>query len=221
MFEENLFINNNGLRIEGIISYPENPVQIEPAVIFPPHPKLGGDIYNNVVTAVSSGLAEKGFLSGRFNYRGVGKSEMEAQNTALFDYWEKLDSSGDFSKIIDDGKIIVEEMMEISSAGSVSLIGYSFGTKLAAEFSAKSFAGDSVFISPPLSFYDYSVLSEFKGKALFIIAENDICLNEDELKSFIDKMGILAEIEVIKGEDHFYRESEEIVAKIISDFLCR
>ncbi len=217
--EEKLFLDNNGIPLEGILSYPENTSEEKPVAIFPPHPKLGGNIENNVVTALSSSLSDAGFLTGRFNYRGVGKSGMEIENTTLFDYWENLDSSGDFTNIISDAAIITDKLMKVSSAKTLCLAGYSFGTRIAAEFCEKSFTEKAVFISPPLSFYDYSFLSCFKGSALFIIAENDICLSEDELISFIDKTGIKGKIKVIDGEDHFYRESEEKIAKLAVNFL--
>ncbi|RMF95171.1 MAG: alpha/beta fold hydrolase [Candidatus Schekmanbacteria bacterium] len=221
MFEENIFVENDGIHLEGIISYSEKTKNDSAILLFPPHPKLGGDIKNNVITALSNAFVKNGFFTARFNYRGVGKSEMEDKDISLFDYWDSLDSKNDFTKIIADNNLAAEEIINISSAKSLILVGYSFGTKIAAELSLKQNVSHIVLISPPLSFYDYSKLAQFGGKILFILAENDICLNEDELKLFTKKHSIDAKIELIRGEDHFYRGKEDKIAEISLSFISQ
>ena len=46
-------------------------------VICHPHPLYGGNMYNNVVSAIEDGYAAQGFSTLIFNFRGVGSSQGE------------------------------------------------------------------------------------------------------------------------------------------------
>jgi uncharacterized protein len=219
MFEEQLILRNNNRNVEGILSYPDEAPCGRSAALFPPHPKLGGDIDNNILRAVAECLVTKGFLVGRFNYRGVGKSEMEVEGVPLFDYWNRLDEKTDFNNVIADAKFTASEIMRIASTSSITLVGYSFGAMIASAISSGLAASSCILISPPFSFYDCSALSCFRGKTLFIIAENDFCVKEQEILSIIEKNGMDAVSKVIAGEDHFYRGTEDRICGLISDFV--
>jgi len=82
MIEEHVNFNSDGLKLEGVLSYDENAVNPPSMLLCPPHPHLGGDMENNVITALCKVLAEKGFVTLRFNYRGVGHSESRLGNIA-------------------------------------------------------------------------------------------------------------------------------------------
>ncbi len=65
------------MKVEGIITYDEEVHNPLPLILCPPHPHLGGDMENNVIATLANVLAERPFVSLRFNYRGVGNSERE------------------------------------------------------------------------------------------------------------------------------------------------
>ncbi|MBI5375092.1 MAG: alpha/beta fold hydrolase [Candidatus Schekmanbacteria bacterium] len=224
MFDERVSLKKDSLdialNIDGIISYPENGKCTKSACIFPPHPKLGGDIDNNVVKAISELLVSNSFFTGRFNYRGVGKSDMEVSGISLYDYWSALDARGDFSSIISDSQFTTREIMRLSGTESVAIAGYSFGTMIAAELCRQEYVSSCVLISPPVSIYDYSCLSGFNGKILFIVAENDLGVTKEETLALMEKLGLNGTLELIPGEDHFYRGSEEKICEFISKFIC-
>jgi alpha/beta superfamily hydrolase len=44
-------------------------------VVCHPHPLYGGNMYNNVVSAIEDGYAAQGFTTLIFNFRGVGDSK--------------------------------------------------------------------------------------------------------------------------------------------------
>lgn len=219
MFEEQLILRKDNRNVEGILSYPDEAPCGRSAALFHPHPKLGGDIDNNIVKAVAECLVSKGFLVGRFNYRGVGKSEMEVEGVPLFDYWNRLDEKGDFNNVIDDAKFTTSEVMRVASTQSITLAGYSFGAMIASAMSSGFAVSSCILISPPFSFYDCSALSSFRGKILFVIAENDFCVKEEEIASFIEKHRMDARVNVIPGEDHFYRGMEGKICALISEFV--
>ena len=66
-----------GMTFEGIIALPDGEGPFPGVVMCHPHPLHGGSMDNNVVVAVTFGLADAGIASLRFNYRGVGNSTGE------------------------------------------------------------------------------------------------------------------------------------------------
>ena len=67
-----------GLTFEGVVAQPDDGSGPWPGVVIcHPHPLHGGSMDNNVVLALALGLVEEGFVTLRFNFRGVGGSEGE------------------------------------------------------------------------------------------------------------------------------------------------
>ena len=66
-----------GMNLEGIIALPDGDGPFPGVVMCHPHPLHGGNMDNNVVVAVTFGLADAGIASLRFNFRGVGNSQGE------------------------------------------------------------------------------------------------------------------------------------------------
>jgi hypothetical protein len=63
------------LLLEGELVYPEREPPSAGVVVAGPHPLLGGTMDNNVVAALTHGLAGHGLAVLRFNYRGTGDSD--------------------------------------------------------------------------------------------------------------------------------------------------
>ena len=59
----------NGLKFEGILSTPDDLTgNIPGVVVCHPHPLFGGNMHNNVVSAVTYHLSTVGFASVKFNF---------------------------------------------------------------------------------------------------------------------------------------------------------
>ena len=66
------------LTLEGVVAQPDDGSGPWPGVVIcHPHPLHGGNMDNNVVLALALGLVEEGFVTLRFNFRGVSGSEGE------------------------------------------------------------------------------------------------------------------------------------------------
>jgi hypothetical protein len=61
--------------LEGVLHQAAGEGQLPAAVICHPHPLGGGSMHNGVVVAIARGLASRGVIALRFNFRGVGASE--------------------------------------------------------------------------------------------------------------------------------------------------
>ena len=69
------------LTLEGIMSWPTDSGSLMPAIaVCHPHPMLGGDMNSPIVTAICRAASDEGFMTLRFNFRGVGDSDGEFSN---------------------------------------------------------------------------------------------------------------------------------------------
>lgn len=72
--EQKIFVAGPAGKLETVISLPDNPPR-GLAVVAHPHPLYHGSMDNKIVYTLIRALIELGFLSVKFNFRGVGKSE--------------------------------------------------------------------------------------------------------------------------------------------------
>ena len=72
--EEHVTFPVGELTLEGLFWTPIPPPAVG-VVLCHPHPLYGGDMYNNVVTALAEAFQQDGMMTLRFNFRGVGHSD--------------------------------------------------------------------------------------------------------------------------------------------------
>ena len=102
------------LQLEGRIGFPEGNGPFPAVIICHPHPLYGGDMDNNVVTRLYEEMVGASFISFRFNFRGVGRS----QGT----HSEGKGEPEDVAAAI----LYIDELPEVDS-GRIGLAGYSAG----------------------------------------------------------------------------------------------
>lgn len=160
MIEEHVNFNSDGMKLEGVLSYDENAVNPPPVLLCPPHPHLGGDMENNVITALGNVLAEKGFATLRFNYRGVGGSESRLDNIAeVYEYWERILNNDDCSDAIVDATSAIDYLESTVGANRLFITGYSFGAIVAMMLSVDNAnIGAFASISTPFGRFDTTFL---------------------------------------------------------------
>lgn len=196
------------LNIEGIIAQPEEETGLLPAVVIcHPHPLFGGNMDNNAVFAVSAALADRGFATLRFNFRGVGnsegthtKGELEHQDVLaaldLIKAWPKVDRQ------------------------KIGLAGYSFGSSVLlghAGFSrkAKAFA----LISPPLRALESTPLKTNKRPKLVIVGDRDRLVQSAQLPIVLQSFTQTPASQIIAGADHGWSGYEDQLAEQVSQFF--
>src|SRR5271154_4775000 len=119
MKEEQVTFKSGDLTLEGMIAYPDGGAKpYRAAVVCHPHPLYGGSMYNNVVDAVLEALHVRGFVTLRFNFRGVGQSEGHFDN-----------GNGEADDAVAAVRFLTKQE-EVRAADSV-LAGYSFGATTA------------------------------------------------------------------------------------------
>ena len=221
MIEEHVNFNSDGMKLEGVLSYDENAVNPPSMLLCPPHPHLSGDMENNVITALGNVLAERGFATLRFNYRGVGGSESRLDNIAeVYEYWEEILNNDDCSDAIVDATSAINYLESTVGTNRLFITGYSFGAIVAMMLSVKhadikAFAA----ISTPFGRFDTSFLSDCKKSKLFICADNDFASSIEEVNKGMLNISEPKILDVINNCDHFYIDKERNVADKVYKFF--
>ncbi len=221
MIEEHVDFDSDGLVLEGVLSYDENKFDPSVVLLCPPHPHLGGDMDNNVITALGSVLAENGYATLRFNYRGVGSSESKQSNIAeVYEYWEGILNNDDCSDAIVDAASALDFLESTVGAGNIFVTGYSFGAIVAMMLSVdntniKAFSS----ISTPFGRFDISFLSDCKKPKLFICADNDFAASVEDIEKGVRNILEPKILDVMNDCDHFYIDKELEIANKVLEFF--
>jgi alpha/beta superfamily hydrolase len=185
MVEKIRFLSD-GYEIEGRL---EKGSRQKGAVITHPHPLYGGDMFNNVVAAISKVYRQNGYTTLRFNFRGVGNSQ---------------GSYGDGIGEQDDVRAAVFYLAD-SNIDRIDLAGYSFGVWVnALAIIGGLQVANMVMVSPPVAFIDFGSISNLDSLRLVISGSRDDIAPPDLIKTSCTGWNAEARFEVIDGADHFY-----------------
>lgn len=197
-----------GLSFEGVIAQPDATGGPWPGVVIcHPHPLHGGSMHNNVVLALALGLAEEGFVTLRFNFRGVGESEGE-HGQGETEYQEALGAL-DLIKAWPDTR------------GKIGLVGYSFGSGVILRHEELHKEADAVaLVSPALRYIGSSPLKTRKLPALIVAGDRDRIVDAEGLNSELETFDRKPESRIFEGVDHFwYGHEGRLVPEVARFFI--
>lgn len=174
------------------------------AVVAAPHPQMGGSMESPVATELGLATSDQGFVSLRFNWRGVGGS-------AGLPSGEVAHADADYSAALD--------FMEESVEGPIVASGYSWGAVAAARMAIqRPRVQRLIMVSPPTQMLDGDALKSFGHPILIIAGSRDQYVPIDEVKKMISGIeGI--HLEVLDGVDHFFMAGLADIGRITRDFL--
>ena len=197
-----------GLSFEGVVAQPDAQGGPWPGVVIcHPHPQHGGSMDNNVVLALAFGLAEEGFVTLRFNFRGVGGSEGEhGQGETEF---EEVLGALDLIKAWPDTR------------GKIGLVGYSFGSGVVLRHESVQKEADAVaLVSPALRYVSDSPLKERKIPSLIVAGDRDRLVESDKLAEELDTFAQRPSSQIFDGVDHFwYGQEGRLVPEVAKFFI--
>lgn len=196
-----------GLTLEGIIALPDGEGPFPGVVMCHPHPLMGGNMDNNVVVAVTFGLADAGIASLRFNFRGVGnsqgehaKGEREHQETLM-----AMDFLGALPDVDDD---------------RIGLGGYSFSTRVICNHKQLYKKPKAIaLVAPSIEAITGSPLQKDKTPRLIITGDRDRLVAAEGVDEQLAKFDPPAEYHVIAGADHFWVGQEREMADTVVQFF--
>ena len=197
-------------------------------VIAHPHPLFGGTMAQPVVYRVAHACREQGFVSLRFNFRGVGRSaghysgteECRDVEAALAFLKGRLDSPP-----ADGG--LVDGSPEGRRRSPLGLAGYSFGSVMAALAAGRgavpveSLALIALVVDweelPPGTL---DVLARFRGPVLALCGDLDDLAPPAVVEKALRGLGIDLRLEVLAGTGHFFEHRQREAGGRVAAFFA-
>lgn len=202
--EEPVTFPAGSITLEGLLALPTPAAKIG-AVVCHPHPLYGGEMHNNVVTALVAGFQGAGIASLRFNFRGVGGSG-------------GTHDQGNAEQ--DDVKAAVTYLLSRQTFATVVVAGYSFGSFVG----LKAGAGDPrvhklIGVALPVASRDASFLERVTKPKLIVCGTRDSHAPLDKINQLVARLPEPKTLAVINGADHFFQGLEDEIASAAYRFL--
>lgn len=209
MKEERVTFNAGQLRLEGLLARCAGSDSARAAVVCHPHPLYGGSMHNNVVEAVLDAFWQLGFVTLRFNFRGVGGSEGE---------------HGGGQGEVEDAKAAMGFILSqpaIAQNGAV-MAGYSFGAAVAMRAGADLDKVDTIVaVALPVAMGDFSAAAKSGKRIVFAAGDRDAYCPEAAISNLAGSIGPSASLKVIRGADHFFGGDEKNLTSALAELVGR
>jgi uncharacterized protein len=207
MREEKVVISSAGIQLEGLMGINEALSFKGGMVLCHPHPLYGGNMHNPVIASTAETASLEGFITLRFNFRGVGASEGS--------YGEGIAEQEDVKAAVEFLSSKIDEPDSL-----LILLGYSFGAWTGLQVAVKDARiKGMIAIAPPLQIYDFGFLKGSPKKKLIIVGErDDFCplSKAEEWSPLLEEPKTLA---VIEEADHFFSSRHRSLIEPLRDFL--
>ena len=195
--------NCGEITLEGALEIPEGKSIFPGVVLCHPHPLYGGDMNNNVITAVSRSLSEQGSASLRFHFRGAGNSE------------------GYFADGIGEQEDAKAALYYLSNREEINqdalgLLGYSFGGMVALPVGINSGLVKALAAISPVIPED---LQWDMVKPVYIIWGTEDHFVPPPTEEEMEKLPSNVKLEMARGASHFWWGNEKKAAAKIADFF--
>ena len=203
--EEQVTFTAGTISLEGLLSRPDVEAKCG-VVVCHPHPLRGGEMHNNVVSALVKDFMRAGMATLRFNFRGVGGSG------GLHD-----EGRGE----VDDVKGAVTYLLSRGSFSTVAVAGYSFGSMVGMRAGGEDARVHKIVgVALPIATREASFLRQVGKPKLLISGDQDTYSPKADLQTLFDLMPEPKSLTFITGADHFFRGLEERVAEVATAFLA-
>ncbi len=214
------FFSSNNMTLEGILAeptgdeIPEGAGNLPGVVLCAPEPHLGGTMQSPVIEALLSGMTPRGYLTFRFNYRGVG------------------DSSGDSAPgegQAADALSALEMLREWPTVDKnrIGIVGYSYGASVALHVAAREPEGLRAVVAvsplldvPLLGIPTDGSLSKVRVPVRFLIGGNDGMTTPGRLGEWVEGMD-RADVTALtlEGADRAWQTSRQVLAAAVATFF--
>jgi alpha/beta superfamily hydrolase len=191
------------------------------AVVFAgPHPLLGGNLRNNVVRCLGDGLAQRGLLTLRFDYRGVGRSQGPLIDVArhLAEFWRTSHAPGEMD-FWQDLQGAVEFLGRTAPGLPLALVGYSFGCALLPHVRPRDKLAALTLIAPTVARHNYDSFRSVTTPLLVVASEDDFATDADRLEDWVGTLAMPRQLVRQRCDNHFFRGHESWLIETVWQFL--
>ncbi len=196
------------LLLEGMLAVPAGAGPFPVVIVCHPHPLYGGSMDNNVVNSLVEAFSQASFISFKFNFRGVGRSQGSFSNG--------IGEQADVSAAI----AFVAAAPEADSA-RIGLAGYSAGAGFAFPVGTKDARIKALAaVSPPLSMFNFESLKDCLKPKFLILGSRDDFISTSQFREFCQNLPVPKECVSLEGADHFWRGFESELANKVSAFFA-
>ena len=180
------------------------------ALVMHPHPQHGGTMNNKVTYRMFESFARCGFSVLRFNFRGVGNSEGEYDNG--------------LGELTDAAAALDWLHSQHPKAREIWISGFSFGSWIMLQLlMRRPDVTRFIAVSPPAGMYDMSFLSPCPTSGFVLVGDSDEVTPaediEDLLKKTARQKGAKIHYSKISGGDHFFRDQQDDLSKVICQYI--
>ncbi|MAS86598.1 MAG: alpha/beta hydrolase [Micavibrio sp.] len=204
-----VLINGPEGRLEGRYYHSKTP-NAPLALILHPHPEHGGTMNNKVSFALYQIMAQRGFSTLRFNFRGVGNSQGTYDN-----------GEGELS----DAAAALDWMQDINkNAPYVWVGGFSFGAWIGMQLlMRRPEIQGFISVAPPANTYDFNFLAPCPTNGLILRGDKDTIVTKDSVEVLIEKLNVQQGLNVdyreMEGANHFFRDKIPQLAYHVHDHM--
>ncbi|MGH8763048.1 MAG: alpha/beta hydrolase [Nitrosospira sp.] len=215
-----IFIDGPAGKLETVLAEPERDHLRGIAVIAHPHPLFGGTMDNKVVHTLFKALLELGFITVKFNFRGVGQSEgiLNSGNDS------GPGETGDVLAVVETARKQFDTRFD--TPAPLLLAGFSFGGAIQAHATQRLAPQKLVLVapsvdrlsSPPLTHPSTKHDGEHTPDVLIIHGDRDEVV---PLKTVLDWAAPQElPVVVVPGAEHFFHGRLHILKRIVQQ-SCR
>jgi hypothetical protein len=204
-----VFIPSSSGRIEG--RYFKNQKEGSPiAIVLHPHPQYGGTMNNRIVQETYNIFIKNGFSVLKFNFRGVGKSDGTFDN-----------GQGELSDAATALDWIEKQNQDYSQCW---VSGFSFGSLICMQLiMRRPEVTKFIAIAPQPNVYDFTFLAPCPTSGQIVFGEKDELVSKSSIQDLNNRLknqrGIEVDFSEIKNSNHFFKDSEEDLKKIINKYI--
>ena len=191
--------------IEVCVAMPDTaPVGV--VVLCHPHPLHGGQMDNKVVTTLARAFDEAGYVTVRFNFRGVG------QSVGVYDA-----GKGE----LDDCLAILDEASHRFGSLPWSLAGFSFGAFVATRVALQRRPSKLVLVAPPVGRFELPTPVSFACPALVCQGTEDDVVTCGDVRVWVDTVSSECAYQEFADCGHFFHGYLPDLRRSVHAFITR
>jgi alpha/beta superfamily hydrolase len=208
--------------LRGELVYAEAGHPIAAAVLAGPHPLLGGSMHNNVLRVLGDGLASRGLVTLRFNYRCASDNAPGAGLLQrMTEFWQRSRLAEEREFADDLGAAVAFLTNVVGPEPALALIGYSFGCTLLPRALPTDRDTALVLIAPTVGTHGLEDFFTLANPKLVIAPHGDFALDEKMFPEWFDRLSAPKELARPTIDGHFFRGCEETLVELVDAFLDR